>query len=565
MQIVLETLNEVILQAIYKSESAAEKVSELIYSQVIDAHPQHLLVRLKRYIKLAELAEKCSDYRTHETGKRGVEATYKLSQLCGCIIVRYLYGWSYQTLADKLIGDLFLRSFIGFTLFEPTPSVSTIRLFEEWIKKNHPRLFFDEILCIIDELFPEERTKKQYGDTFAMFSRAAKQSRNAMMRDAARRLLNALGTTHPDKIEMVCSVEQQAAIFGKNEPPIEDGLTLAKRKEIEICTAKASYLLLNRLENVKIELSAANRPLSPLVQKWSMVLDKVLHDEFTFSVNKSGEVSPKRREKYIKGSYRLGSIVDLEATFRNHGKCCDLAYNVNVSATDRFVREIAAVTGAVPDANGIPGLLTEQLVHLGLVPPKLIYDSAAGYPIYFSRVHHATNGQTQLVTRLINNNKNSDRFGPLDFTVGEEGQLTCPAGVVSTTAYLSTSNDGYNYRFRWGQCNGCALTQKCRGDEVKDGNPRNVFISLYRKVYRDALAYTETESFNVEYRERSHVERIIAGNTRYNGSRRARGYGTKSADFQAKMGAMAYNAKRLVKILNEQEKQKNRNRGSPDE
>ena len=565
MQIVLETLNEVILQASYKSESVAEKVSELIYRQLINTYPTHLLVRLKALLSLEDLAQKCSAYRTHEVGKRGVEATYEIRLLCGCLIVRHLYGWSYQTTADKIVGDLFLRFFIGFTLFESTPSASTIRLFEEWIKKNHCRLFFDEILRIIDELFPEERTKKQYGDTFAMFSRAAKQSRNAMMREAARRLLNVLSAAHPDLVERVCSSEQRATIFGENDRPTEEGFTLAKRKKIEICTAKASYLLLNRLEIATVELSAANRPLSPTVQKWSVVLNKVLHDEFTFSVDKNGDATPKRREKYIKGSYRLGSIVDVEATFRNHGKRSDLAYNVNVSATDRFVREIAAVTGAVPDANGIPELLTEQLKHLGIVPPKLIYDSAAGYPIYFSRVHYATNGQTELVTRLINHNKNSDRFGPLDFTVGEESQLTCPAGVVSTTAYLSTSNDGYNYRFRWGQCNGCALIQKCRGDKVKEGNPRNVFISLYRKIYRQALAYTETESFKEEYRERSHIERIIAGNTRYNGSRRARGYGTKSADFQAKMGAMAYNVKRLVKILNEQEKPQNRNRGSPNE
>lgn len=315
---------------------------------------------------------------------------------------------------------------------------------------------------------------------------------------------------------------------------------------------------------VTIALSVANQPLAPTAQKWWDALDKILHDEFEFSTSKNGAVRVKRREKHVKGSYRLGSTIDLEATFRNHGKRSDLGYNINIATTDRFVREIAAVTGAVPDANGIPDLLTQQLLHLGAVPPKLIYDSAAGYPIYFSRVHLASTGQTQLVTRLIDNRKNNERFGPLDFIVGEDKQLTCPAGAVTTKAYLSSSNDGYNYRFTWSQCKGCALAQKCRSDKVKDGNPRNVFISLYRRIYQDALAYTETEEFKQEYRDRSHVERIIAGNTRYNGSRRARGYGLKSADFQAKMGAMAYNAKRLVKILNEQDGKKNRSRGSPD-
>jgi len=565
MQILLEKLNDVILRAGDNSDLATQGISNLIYAEVTSANPTHLLVTLKERLDLDELAQDCSDYRRHEIGKRGVEANYKLSQLCACIIIRYLFGWSYKTVSNKLTGDLFLRFFAGFTLFEPTPSDSTIRLFEEWVKANHPRLFFDGILRIIDELFPEEREKDQYGDTFAMFSRAAKQSRNAMMRDAARRLLNVLGVTHPELLPVVCSPEQEEAIFGASDALREECLKQEKRKKLELFTAEASFLLLERLESAESKLSAAGKPLAQPVQKWQAVLDKILHDEFLFSITNKGDVRAKLREKPVKGSYRYGSTIDLEATFRNHGKRSDLGYNINVATTDEFVREINAVTGAVPDANGIPNLLTEQLIHLGVVPPKFIYDSAAGYPIYFSRVHHATNGQTQLVARLINNTKNSERFGPLDFTVGEDGQLICPSGAVSTTAYLSGSADGYNYRFAWEQCDGCVLMQKCRGDKVKEGNPRSVFISLHRRVQREALAYTETEEFKEAYRTRSHVERIIAGNTRYNGSRRARGYGTKSANFQVKMGAMAYNAKRLVKRLNEQDKKKNRNRGSPDE
>lgn len=565
MQILLETFKDVILQAGNKSEPVAHGLSKLVYARIVEAKPRHLLVRLRPLIQWDNLAQSCGDYRTHEVGKRGVEATYQLTQLIGCIIVRYLYGWSYQTTAEKIVGDLFLRFFCGFTLFESTPSSSTIRLFEEWVKENHPRLCFDDVVRIVDDFFPEERKKTQYGDTFAMYSRAAKQSRNAMMRDAARRLLSVIGVAHPELLPALCSSEQEEAIFGSSDAPKEARLKLEKRKKLELCTAKASYLLLKRLETAHLTLAESNNALAQPVQDWQAILTKILHDEFEFTTTKKGDVSAKVRETLIKGSYRLGSTIDLEATFRNHGKQSDLGYNVNVATTDRFVREIAAVTGAVPDANGIPDLLTEQLIHLGVVPPKFVYDSAAGYPVYFSRVHHATDGQTQLVARLIDNTKNSERFGPLDFTLGEKGELTCPGGAVSTTAYSSGSGDGYNYRFAWDDCEGCALIQNCRGDKVKDGNPRNVFISLYRSVHREALAYTETEAFNEEYRERAHVERIIAGNTRYNGSRRARGYGTKSADFQAKMGAMAYNAKRLVKLLNERDKAKNRKRGSPDE
>lgn len=196
----------------------------------------------------------------------------------------------------------------------------------------------------------------------------------------------------------------------------------------------------------------------------------------------------------------------------------------------------------------------------------MIYDSAAGRPFYFARVHHVTEGKTQLVARLVDTRKDKKRFAPIDFTLGDDGALTCPAGIVSTTFYPSSSNGGGDdYRFTWAQCQGCQLLARCRKADAQNGKPRNVYISLSHRVHRNALAYTQTQAFEEEYRERAHIERIIAGNTRYNGSRRARSYGIQNADFQAKMGAMAYNAKRLVAILIEREKSKSQSRDGPDD
>lgn len=565
MEIVLNSPTEYLVQESAKREELPESLSALFYARLVRDNPNHLLVRLNALIDLDKLGKECEAYHVHQEGGRGVTSTYTTKQLCSCLIVRSLYGWSYSTTANRLIGDLFLRYFSGFTIDEPTPSQSTIRDFADWMKKHKARLCFDEVLRVIDELFPEERTKKQYGDTFAMQSRAAKQGQTAMLRDSVGQLLEALTAAHPERADAVCNAEQKALIFGSNETQNESCLPLEKRKKIELYTAESTSLLLKRLEIVRIELSIRNTPLAEEVQKWRGVIAKILHDEFDFTCDDSGNVNAKLCKK-SKGSYRYGCISDLEATFRNHGKQCDLGYNISIAATDRFVREIAAATGAKPDAEGIAPLLTKQLTHLGVVPPKLIYDSAAGRPFYFARVHHVTGGKTQLVARLVDNRKDKERFAPIDFTPGDDGSLTCPAGVVSTTSYPSSSSGGgHDFRFSWSQCQGCELLKRCRNADAQDGKRRNVYISLSHKVHRQALAYTQTDAFKEEYRERAHIERIIAGNTRYNGSRRARSYGTQNADFQAKMGAMAYNAKRLVAILIEREKSTSRNRYDPDD
>ncbi|MEZ4683439.1 MAG: hypothetical protein R2932_55450 [Caldilineaceae bacterium] len=107
----------------------------------------------------------------------------------------------------------------------------------------------------------------------------------------------------------------------------------------------------------------------------------------------------------------------MAATFSIHGDFSTFGYNINVAATTHFIREINAVTGATPDSSGVADLIANQRKHLGVVPPKLIYDKAAGTPKIFAQVDHASNHQTQLVARLVDFTQNSDHFGPLDFTL----------------------------------------------------------------------------------------------------------------------------------------------------
>lgn len=349
MGILLDKPSEWLLQELANQKELPEAISNLLYGNLERDNPNHLLVRLKGLIDLTKLGEECRAYHVHQDGGRGVAPTYTTKQLCGCLLIRSLYGWSYSTTANRLIGDLFLRYFAGFKADEPTPSQSKIRDFAEWMKVHKPRLCFDEILRVIDEQFPEERTKKQYGDTFAMRSRAVKQGQTAMLRNGIGHLLKALTAAHPERADAVCNAEQQAIIFGSNETQNGNYLPVEKRKKVELTTAKAAFFLLERLEIVRIELFVRNTPLAEEVRKWRDVIGKILHDEFDFTRDTSGNVRAKLSKK-SKGSYRYGCISDLEATFRNHGKQCDLGYNISIAATDRFVREIAAATGAKPDA-----------------------------------------------------------------------------------------------------------------------------------------------------------------------------------------------------------------------
>jgi hypothetical protein len=286
------------------------------------------------------------------------------------------------------------------------------------------------------------------------------------------------------------------------------------------------------------------------LERWSGYLEKVLRDEFLLTLSAEGVCTQARlRTKHVKGAYVMGSAIDPEATFRLHGDRCDLGYNIGLTATTRFIRGVHGVTGATPDSKLVVPPLAQQSKELGLVPPKLIYDRAAGSPKTFAEVSAASGGKTQLVARLIDHTKSKVTFGPQDCTLGDDGCLTCPAGRKTSRAYRAGSGDGWYYRFLAADCRECPLIAQCRRNQDKPIGPRNFFLSTYAHHQRQALAYLKTAAFTQDMRLRPAIERIIACLVRYHDARRATGYGVANADYQAHMASMAFNLKTWVTLI----------------
>jgi len=534
------------------------------YEAVLAAQcPDHLLVRL-RHFDFAELERVYGGYHCY-AGLRGQPASHTIGQLCRALLVKHLYDCSYRKTTQLVRTDGLVRCFVGYGLQEQTLSHATLQRFAQWVmEQDGGRCFFSEMLRQIDEELPAEADKVQYGDTFAMQSAARPQSRTELLRTACQRLLTALEVALPDQVAALVNQVEQTALFGASDEVRETMLERSERCAREEATALAAAQLLHQVTQALTDQPGPRTVARAGLETWQQRLEKILHDDFLLTTEADGWPSQARlRTQRVKGAYALGSTVDPEATFRIHGGHTCLGYNVSIAATDTFIREIAVATGATPDCVGLPGLLSAQLEHLGLCPPKIVYDAAAGAPKHFADVQTASQGQTQLVARLQSAGRPSARFGPSDFTVGEQGELTCPAGQVSTRAYSASGADGVIYRFSAQQCQGCPLWDQCRGDAVRPDQPRQLFVSHYAYHQREALAYTKTPQFEAEMKQRAHIERIIAGLVRYNGARRATGYGVDRADFQARMAATAYNLKRYVKLMTERDKAARRRTQAP--
>lgn len=584
MKIITE-LPAIVIQELEKNREGAWHW----FSEQYDLHQEKqaadsLLLRVRQRFKLEKPIAACQGYRLY-AGKRGQEAAYSLGILCRALLLKYLMGWSYRRTCQEIRQNNECRRFVGYRLDEATLSYVTLQRFAIWVLLNQPRGFFNEILQQIDADFPEGASSAQVGDTFALLANVAEQSRTMMLRDGCRRLLHYLQQVAPVRHQQVLDELKQEELFGKAGDLPEYCLDKAQRDALEFKTALAAdgcfYLVWRQFAS----LPRQNTLEFHALQRWLAILDKMLCDEFVFE---AGEEAHSLSVRYCtekeRGSFVIGSTIDPEATFRKHGDLNQLGYNVQVAASEHFIREIFAQTGATNDGSGVADLVAHQLEHLGVVPTKLIYDRAAGSPKIFHDVAKAGDGKTQLVARLIDHSRNSDRFGPLDFTLSEDGWLTCPNGKSTHTCYRSNAADGYTYRFAAETCQGCPLWSRCRGEQepsspaaVAGTQPpttetlpviakaktrkspkatayRQVFISDYRDRQRAAILYTKSEQFKLDMQFRSNIERIIAALVRYNDARHAHSKGTAKADFQARMAATAFNLKKWHKLTLEKEK-----------
>ena len=106
-------------------------------------------------------------------------------------------------------------------------------------------------------------------------------------------------------------------------------------------------------------------------------MEKILADEVRLQRDGAGQVERvERLPLKERGSYRLGSATDPEATYRIHGKKVCLGYNAALAATPQgVIREIQAATGAEPDQDCPAPLIAAQVLEATTATPPSGWNS----------------------------------------------------------------------------------------------------------------------------------------------------------------------------------------------
>jgi IS5 family transposase len=284
-------------------------------------------------------------------------------------VVKGLHHWSDRQTAEEIATNDLLRWFVGYKLCEATLSSSTLWRFGDWLKEHQPRLLFNEMLKQSDEDFPAEAQAAQVGDTFVLHSRAHEQTRIVMLRCACQTVLQQLAAVTAASHGTVLAALDGSQLFGTEDETPEQWLEKTDRAAREIRTALGAQHCLTLVQAQVTQRGELKTVEFAALQHRTNLLAKLLTDYFVITSTADQRVTCTLRTESVKGAYRIGSTLDEEATFRQHGEHADLGYNINVAATTNFVREINAVTGATPDSVGVALLIANQgVLH---IPPIL--------------------------------------------------------------------------------------------------------------------------------------------------------------------------------------------------
>jgi hypothetical protein len=247
----------------------------------------------------------------------------------------------------RLYTDLLARWIAGYQLFDDLPDHCTLQRFEIWVAQYQKRTCFEEVLQQIEVDYPDERSKVQIGDTYAMHAQAAREHLNTLIRHTCIHILESAAQSLPAALTQSMTGFVWTDLFG------------VYKEERAKCLLRVACTAGDLHTRVSTILEYRPTGEFPELRKHLAHLRKILADEFSVSDDGFNRLPAKEQ-----GTFRIGSATDPEATYRVHGlnpEDTSFGYNVQVAmTTSGLIRETKAYTGAEPDQTGVAKLTAEQ-------------------------------------------------------------------------------------------------------------------------------------------------------------------------------------------------------------
>jgi IS5 family transposase len=494
--------------------------------------PDHPLLLIDREVDFSFVREMVGELYCDDNGREAVDPE---------LLLRLCFLQSYCGLSDREViaraqTDLAFRLFLRLGLEDALPHPSLLSVFRKRLGRERFQAIFNRSVTVAVERGLVKGRLVMVDSYGIVADIAVPRLRRLLMRlvREALAMLTRLSGEAP------ALAEEQAALLAD-----ESWWQSKALREQDL----AAWFVLTQQVREAVAEAALPPTAEPTRRCWLRLLDQAL-------VRQTRPKANERRD-------RLVSDVDPDARWSTgkRGKKAMVGYKQQVTTDpDHEIITAATVTPAnVDDTQPLQDLLDQHEANTQQRPEAAVADS--GYSSGENRRALAEREMTDFIAPPTPKGHKQGKLSATDFEpeFDEEGvpqRVRCPAGQVAEGGQWKAEAQGWSFYFTKGQCEGCALRERC--SQAKRG--RGVFVSAYHQEHADARARKDTPEFMAAQVTRLGIERTFAYQQRRAGQDRARFRGLDRVAIQVYLGCFMVNLVRIVRSTHPQRTSRQRTR-----
>lgn len=462
-------------------------------------------------------------------------------------IVQRYYNLSDREMEERVIGDLFIKRFLGLPVSFTGFDHSTIGLDRE----RMGAALFD--VCH-HHILAQAKQKGLWGDnkdvwlvdSFHTNGHVARLSAYRLIKQAALRVINHLKRAHHilyRQLGLELDLGPLTAKLPANPKP--EDITASFSRLVVLAFGLLYWFEKETIRPIFWSWPDRGRQLASLERQ--AILFRILTENTVPSGSDDPDDAYRKRPRKDRPKNQLLSSVDPDARVSKKRSTTYRGDKVQVvmSAANAIVLEAEPIAGNETDGDRLQELLDGVQQRHGVKPAIVVADSAYGRG--YHRRDLKMKGITFVAPLQAVNDNHTGLYTNDTFTYdAEAGAITCPAGQTTQKKRHNKHLEGTQYSFPKVICQVCPHREQC----TTSVHGRKIFISDYYDEFQEAKEFNKTEQAKQLFQKRNAVERKNNELKNHNGLGIARTHTRQKRRAYAKIVSMVVNLKQFVKQKN---------------
>lgn len=462
-------------------------------------------------------------------------------------LVQRYYNLSDREMEERVIGDLFIKRFLGLPVSFTGLDHSTIGLDRERMGSA----LFD---ACHHHILAQARQKGLWGDnkdvwlvdSFHTNGHVARLSAYRLIKQAILRVLSHLKRTHSILYRQLgLELDLQALSAKLPANPTPEDLAASFSRLVVLAYGLLHWFEKETVRPIFWSWKDRERQLASLERQ--AILFRILTENTVPRDPADPEGTYKKRPRKDRPADRLLSSVDPDVRVAKKRNMTYFGDKIQVvtSAAHNLVLLAEPIACNESDGERLQDLVnTVRKLH-DVKPKVVVADSAYGYGCH-RRAFTADDIILAAPLKKVNENPTGLFSNDLFAYNPEAKTVTCPAGRVTNRAAYNRKIEGTQYKFTKSACKACLLREQC----TESTTGRTVFISDYYDEFQAAQAFNETEQAKRLFEQRNAIERKNNEMKNHNGLGHARTRSREKRRAEVKIVSMIVNLKQFMKQQN---------------